>query len=580
MKLKKLSAIISLTLCFTLLTNSTAFAVKTTPDSDVESISIFPMYGILEGQTRQMSATVDANGSFFDSVEWSSSNPGAISCTEDGKICGLIAGESAIITCKAKWGSAKDTIKVYCAEKIPSPVKCTPQNIITTIYAQPSAGIWSGTIFSPPNFLKMALYWLYLIVLPFSSYTDALVFNSKLTVYGRIKNYAYVRYGESEIFDGFVKYTSLPVSVDGFLELSAKDIDLWADDITYTSKKLTAAYDGDVEWDVSNEDYISFDETTGQLVGKSAGAGEKVTITAKADGMTKTCTIHLLYKWPQAWTTKTNKDTHLYKSEGNGYTETRSLPIGREFVVRGDCGTNDGWVYGYFYVGETQHGGYIPIADVSTKGTISQYNNLGWTWPVKTATGKTPATFISSPYGWRDTNPKRHQGIDITTGTAGEIKGYEVVSAFDGTVDFICDKPGYDWGYCIAIRSNIKDPISGKQYIAVYMHLEKPPKLIPDQSVAKGTSLGTVGNTTTEGVEMGYHLHFEFNNQNSSIALNNGVQTSGYGRKSYDYLINPIFLYIDEYEDGKISYNKTSDAEVKYMKTFWYGNGDEYSEAS
>ncbi len=575
-------SIISVALCAVIIQNTVALAIEPQPDATVESISIINRYGVLLGETYQMTATVNSDGSLFNAVEWSSSNPDAISCTEDGKIKGLIAGEKATITCKAKWGKAKDSVDVYCAERVNSK-KCYLKSIFTFVYARPSSGIIGGTIMALPKILQTIMFVFQLIAMAPSS-SDALIISPTLTVYGRIGNYAYVRYGETELFDGFVKYSVLGTEIDGFLDLSSKNLDVWANDIAYSHRKLTTDYKGSVKWSDSDKDnkYIDFDDTTGQIIGKSGSAGNKVTITATADGMSKSCTIHLLYKWPQQWTGKTNRKTTLLLSDGTGYKNSSvTLEKGQSFTVHGDCGTNDGKAYGVAKVGGQDRWGYVPISCLSTKGTISQYNNLGWTWPVKTKEGKPKPNYISSPYGWRDSNPKRHQGIDVTTGTQGEIDGYEVVPAFSGTVVFCGDEYGYDWGYCVAIRSNETDLVSGLPYIAVYMHLKNAPKVSENQKVVAGkTVLGYVGNTTSPGVNMGYHLHFEINNQNSSIGLKGDSQIVGYGRKSYDYLINPIFLYIDEYENDEIRYNETSEAEEKYMKTFWYGNGDTLAEAS
>ncbi len=49
-------------------------------------------------------------------VKWLSSNPNVISCTEDGKIKGLIKG-SATITVKSLDKKSSDSITVYCAPK-------------------------------------------------------------------------------------------------------------------------------------------------------------------------------------------------------------------------------------------------------------------------------------------------------------------------------------------------------------------------------------------------------------------------------------------------------------------------------
>ena len=81
----KLLSTVSVFLCLTLLLNTVAFAADTQPNAVVKSISIHQQSGILKGETIQLEAEVDASGSLFDSVEWSSSDPSVISCTEDGK---------------------------------------------------------------------------------------------------------------------------------------------------------------------------------------------------------------------------------------------------------------------------------------------------------------------------------------------------------------------------------------------------------------------------------------------------------------------------------------------------------------
>lgn len=577
-----LTAITAVFLCFALIFGSAAaFAADTRPDESITKIVIKNQSGVLEGETLQLTATVDTNRTFFDSVEWSSSNPDIISCTKDGKITGLVAGKSAKITCKAKYGKTSDEITVYCVKKLSAEVKTDFRKIFTLVYPYPRAKLWKDLCFNATfigGYFQQVLKTVFGLL---AGFDDTIPILKKITVCGKWGNYAYIRYGENNSLDGFVKSTKLKNAGNNFLKLSATDMCVWADGIQYESRKLTTGYKGDIQWTVEHEnDYLRFDKETGQVTGLVPG--KTATITATADGETATCTIHLLYEWPQPWTAKTNRNTNIYYAVGNGYSKGAALSKNTEFVVEGDCGTNDGWAYGY--ISGTETWGFVPVSHISTKGTVSQYNNLNWVWPVRDTKNKVPQTkkptYIFSPYGWRDDKPKRHQGIDITTGTAGEIAGYDVVSAFNGTVDFVCDVKGYDWGYCIAIRSDEKDPISGKQYVAVYMHLKESSKLMVGQSIKKGDFIGYVGNTTSPNIDMGYHLHFEFNNQNSSIGLSGKTQTTEYGRKSYDYLVNPIFVYMDEYEDGTITYNKTSASESKYMKTFWYGNGDTLEEAS
>lgn len=215
-KFFKLTAVVSLLLCFTLLFNTVAFAVDSQPNAVVESISIYKRSGILEGETIQLEADVEASGSLFDSVVWSSSDPSVISCTEDGKIKGLVAGKAATITCKAKWGSEKVSIRVYCVEKLPEEVKSGFENIVTFIYSYPGIDIYSLT----DSIIKdISIDWFSFISLfytafgtlyPVLSNTSSNVFvGSKVSVLGRVNNYAYIRYGENNSQDGFVNFSKL-----------------------------------------------------------------------------------------------------------------------------------------------------------------------------------------------------------------------------------------------------------------------------------------------------------------------------------------------------------------------------------
>ncbi len=584
MKFKKIMTYISLILCFSLITNTAAFAVEIQPQAVVDSIAIENRSGILLGETIQLTAAIESNGSFLSGVEWSSNNPEVISCTKDGKIKGITAGKSAVITCKAKWGSAEDTITICCVERIPQKTRSAFKYMLTFVF--------SGTSILPKDIcFDMQAFWgklspvfKYLQTMAAKTSSDVF-FGSKVTVYGRLKSMAYIRYGENEKLDGFVRYMDLKNTVNGFLNLSAKDMDVWANGITYTNRKLTASYKGNIDWSVENNNYISFDKATGQIVGQTAGVGKAVKITAKADGMSEECTVHLLYKWEQPWTSKTNKGTYLYRSEGTEYIRDYYLSKGKEFVVQGDCGTDSGWAYGYCKIDGKEKWGYVPIADVSTKGTVSQYNNLGWAWPVQdiknNAIQAVKARYITSPYGWRDTDPARHKGVDITNGIPSKeylsesIDGYEVVSAFAGKVIFVHDNSiSYkSCGNCVAIRSNEKDPITGKYYVAIYMHLKSKPKVSENQNIPANKLLGFVGNT---GNSDGSHLHFEVNNQNLSYGEKIYYENNSEKEMAFGSVINPLFFYMNYYnlpenDSGKIKINPTCDA-MDYRKPLWYGD--------
>lgn len=561
-------------LCFTLLFNTVAFAVDSQPNAVVESISIYKRSGILEGETIQLEADVEASGSLFDSVVWSSSDPSVISCTEDGKIKGLVAGKAATITCKAKWGSEKVSIRVYCVEKLPEEVKSGFENIVTFIYSYPGIDIYSLT----DSIIKdISIDWFSFISLfytafgtlyPVLSNTSSNVFvGSKVSVLGRVNNYAYIRYGENNSRDGFVKFSKLKKTISGFLNLSATEISLWADGNNYSTGILTTDYDGNVEWKVDDEDYASYDDVAGQITGKIPG--KVVTVTATADGMTAECKVRLLYKWPQVWVTETNKDTQLYKMNGTGFTEKRSLKSGSNFTVYGDCGTDAGWVFGCHKIGDTANWGYIPIEDVSTKNTISYYNNFNIGYPIKDKS----ISYISSTYAERTSD--LHRGFDITGG-GSYIYGKELVSPVNGTVVFTntsCtnNNKSPSYGYCITIESDggdypqtaIKDSVTNKHFTITFMHMSEPPILREGDTVEAGDVVGKIGNTGnvsgSPGVNpIGTHLHFEINNM--AVIMGSTL------RSDFTYNINPIYFYMD----FDFKFNTGSSAYLN-CGAYWYG---------
>ncbi len=394
-------------------------------------------------------------------------------------------------------------------------------------------------------------------------------------VRGRYGKYAYVVVAtESGGVDGFVKFTKLKKGSSYFLSLSAEDIDVWANNYAYPDCKLTTPYKGNVNWTVADNTVVKFDNQTGQITALKPG---RTTITATAGEMKSTCTIHALYRWPQQWTAKANCDTHLYKAKGVSYEKNKEIAKGKDFIVWGDDGSNDGWAYGN--IKGTDYWGYVPISHISTKGTISQYSSLGWTWPVGTPDNENKANFISSPYGRRTAEPTMHKGFDITTGVPGEIAGYDVVSAFRGKVIYI----GYSesTGHCVGIQSEKTDPISGEKMVAFYMHLNEIPCVEYGQKVNKGDCLGYVGDTGNSG---GYHLHFEVNNKNASIG------DGSTARRYYAYLINPLFFFTDYTNnyvigvesdkreignENKIIIDKDCSTVKQFYGAYWYGDDRE-----
>ena len=544
-KLNKLTVLISLLLCFSLAFNITAFAGKLPQDSE-KTLSIVRQCGVLWGESIKLKVLY--GGETTNNVTWSSSNEDVIYCSSSGEITGLKAGGYADITCQHLISKETKTMRIYCVEKVSVTKSVYFDTLLVSFYAQPKTGTVAHTYFNlmPIFYALMQI----IAVFPQSFYIGYL---QPCTLCGSAGDYVYIRFGEELQYDGFVKGERIIGSLSGMIKLSRSNIIVWGNGVADPEKKLTASNADNVSWTVDDAQVVTFNPKTGQVTGLKPGT---TTIRAKADGVEKICHVYSLYKWPLEWTGTLINGTYLLNLNGNEFYQSITLGKDSKFTVYGDMGTSDGYVYGY-----SEHGawGFVHISEISTKGTISQYNNLGWIWPVVTPSGQTTANYIISPYGKRDTKPNMHKGFDITTGVSGGINGYEVVSAFAGEVVYISINANNSTGYCVGIKSNITDPISGEYMVAFYMHLKYLPSVRLWQKVSAGDLLGYVGNTGNSG---GYHLHFEANNKNASI------EDGSTARQYYAYLINPLFFYMDK----TVRINSNCDAETNYYGSYWYGN--------
>ena len=553
-KTVKLPMFIALLISSCMIFNSGSVFASVNPDFlNVDDIEIIEQHGIVEGSSCQLKAELTPGNALESAVKWSSSNPSVISCTDDGVITGVSAGGYADITCKAKFGSASDKIRVYCVESIDSNVSSRFKNIITFIYAEPSYSRIVAWHFDYMSFIMNIIAPVFKVITLSNTVPDAnefMIFSSKCDVLGRYKSYAYISLkSDKGERDGFVKYSNLLDVTNEFLKLSAKNMDVWGNGYVNTSKKLTSDYKGEIKWNVTDKSIVNYDEETGQVTGIKPG---KTTITATADGVTEFCTIHSLYRWPQTWKTKTNCDTSLYTADTSDYKVTRILPIATPFEVFGDNGTSDGWAYGKATINGKGYWGYVPIDKVSTKNTISFYNNLNWGYPLKNE----EYNLIYSPFAPRASENDEHRGIDINEKSGqADIEGQPLVAVFDGVVKEAKYSSSAGNYVCITSKHDT-DTVTGEKIIAIYMHMQYLPSVSKGDVVEKGkTFLGYAGNT---GGSKGSHLHFEANNKNAVV--------DDEIRRSYTYTINPIYFYMNQ----KFKFNNSCSAVENGYGFYWY----------
>lgn len=483
---------------------------------------------ILNGESVQMTAQKSGASVPQSLLEWTSENPGVISCTSSGKITGLKKGY-ARITVKEKYGGGRDSVTVYCAERLKTVLPEDSTKILVFISSVPN-------IFPIQN-----------IILNIPPLTESITYK----VCGVYDSYFYVEYSKGGTFyAGFISQyflSSSTASSEVFKELSASQLNIFCGQ----SKTLTTNYNGNVKWSVSNSNIISYNSSTGEVYAKAPGIA---TISATANGKTLTCTVRSIFKWKKEWQGTAKDQTYVYKADEKNYVKSTTVISGNnKFTVKGDLGNSDGWAYGVSTDGVW---GYVPIKDISTKNTVSYHNSLGWAYPLQNKS----YNYISSPYAPRETD--LHRGFDISTGgNSTNISGQPIVAAFDGVVkkanSEINSKDGC--GYYICITSNTVDPVTGKKITAIYMHMKSKATFYDKDQVKKGDIIGYVGNT---GNSTGPHLHFEANNWNAGIGDS--------GRSDFTYTINPIFFYMNMEKNGQFSFNSSCYAQKNGYGFYFY----------
>lgn len=128
--------------------------------------------------------------------------------------------------------------------------------------------------------------------------------------------------------------------------------------------------------------------------------------------------------------------------------------------------------------------GYVVKVDPAVGGPIG---NLSWPFP---------PSMVTSEYGPREAPGEGastfHEGIDF-----GAAEGTPIPSAGPGVVEFAGESGGF--GNCVVLNH-------GGGVKTRYAHMQTLPTVSVGQTVARGQTLGPVGNT---GVSFGAHLHFE-----------------------------------------------------------------------
>lgn len=276
---------------------------------------------ILQGKEMQMKFETPDSTSYVP-VNWSSSNPDVISCTEDGKIKGLVKGK-ATITVKAKNSKSSDSITVYCAKKFNEPETA---EIRTPFF-------WVN---KTPAFFNIEK-----IRIDFAAYIWSGI---KVKVLGYYDDYFYVEYKDGEelcyglIWSNF--FWDSTGSKEIFRQISYYSIVLNPGESS--AEKLTTNYKGNVEWTVSDKDIISYDKNTGKITAKKPGVA---IITAKVGTTKKSCMVYSVSQWLEPETAVATKDVTVRETPSVTGDKAGTVLKGASMTADGDFENGMRWVH-------------------------------------------------------------------------------------------------------------------------------------------------------------------------------------------------------------------------------------------
>ena len=175
------------------------------------------------------------------------------------------------------------------------------------------------------------------------------------------------------------------------------------------------------------------------------------------------------------------------------------------------------------------------------------YSTSAWFHPLGVGTWYCTTEFSS-----------KHTGIDLTTGTPGQIKGTPIYAVKAGTVvqSYLSDS----WGYTVLIRHDDTVDSAGNCYYTRYAHMESAGPSVGTK-VSQGDQVGTVGNT---GRSTGYHLHFQI--YWTSATRTDYTAFTG----SADFGVNPNSIS----DFPGIPYHENSYSSVKMQKSSYVTDKD------
>lgn len=371
-----------------------------------------------------------------------------------------------------------------------------------------------------------------------------------ITILGDYKDiYYYVNYNGQR---GYIPKFFISGNIDyKYLELNRRHLVLYQNDdnvVRITDKNAS----GTVTWTSSNTDVVTLEPDSDRCIVNATSKIGVATVTASVGDVKEKCYVCVIDKWKYGWETKTVEETQLYNFPTKPKESIATLPKGTTVTVYGDCQSANKYCYVKYNDGSKDYWGFVHIRYLFNKGNYKdEYEAFDWEYPLDLK-----YTNLSSYYGQRDrTDVPKHMGIDVYHEDMKNFTSKEdavvLKAVADGKIEYVNTEltTKKAQGYCVAIKTNDIDPITGKNLIVIYMHLLEKPDFQVGQIIEKGKPIGKVGNTPN----VPYHMHLEITNHGDV-----------WGNRSFKNSVNALLFYPD------IKF--TTDQASSWYGMYWSGD--------
>ncbi len=350
----------------------------------------------------------------------------------------------AVITVKAKNGRAKDSITVYCAKKLNSP--------ISTTIKLPFA--W---VCNTPAMFNIQHFFFFDYI--FSLLTFRVL---KITVEGYYGSFFYVTYErDGEKYNGYMLSGFLPSKIASdqiFKQLSFYETVAFCGESN--NNRLTTDYEGTVRWSVSDDSVVSFDKNTGEITAKKPGTA---IISATVGTKTLNCMVFSVSKWYESETSTSAKTVYVRDIPAITGDTVATLPKGTSMTADGDLENGMGWIH----ITSGDISGFIPVSDFpGIDYLMSEYHYYDKGFDVRYDSPTTKIYDYASVLNdimMENFNLKICPYVESYTSTADQCKIWKYGSVYENNLYAECPETGYHNSDSCLLRSTVLRDMANKK---------------------------------------------------------------------------------------------------------------------